>query len=421
MLTPTEQMALAHLDPDAMVATLVELIGLESTGGSIGEVAIQRVLADRLTDLDLVIDRWPLDLAALRTDPGYPGEEVDRAEAWGLVGASAGSGVPALVLQGHVDVVPPGDRTKWTSDPYEAVIRDGELVGRGSCDMLGGVVAILAAVAAVRAADVRLDQGFAVHFVIGEEDGGLGAFGTLVRGHRGAACIIPEPTNLELVTGNAGALTFRIEVPGLATHGSTAWAGFSAIDCYLPIHQALAALEARRNVEPEPLMTSYPVAYPLSVGRLQAGDWPSSVPDQLVAEGRLGLRITEDPAAARAELEETVRVVAAADPFLRDHPPVVSWPGGQFRGGQLPAGHPLRDLVLAAHRAVSGVETVDHGAPWGSDLRLYAGAGIPTVHYGPGDVSLAHGPDERVPIDHLLTTAQVLTLALLRTCTRSAP
>lgn len=421
VLTSTEQKSLAHLDPGAMVATLVELIGLQSTGGSPGEVAIQQVLADRLSDLDLAVDHWPLDLPALRTDPGYPGEEVDRSEAWGLVGASTGSGTPALILQGHVDVVPPGDRSAWTTDPFTAVVRDGELVGRGSCDMLGGVVAIVAAVSAVRDAGVRLEQGFAVHLVIGEEDGGLGAFATLARGHRGAACIIPEPTNLELVTGNAGALTFRIEVPGLATHGSTAWAGSSAIDSYLPIHHALAALSTRRNLEPEPLMTGFPVAYPLSVGKVQAGDWASSVPDRLVAEGRLGLRIAEDPVAARAELEDAVRAVAAADPFLRDHPPVVSWPGGQFRGGHLPPGHPLGDLVRDAHGAVRGDDLVEHGAPWGSDLRLYAGAGIPTVHYGPGDVSLAHGPDERVPIAQLLTTAQVLTLALLRSCTPSAP
>ena len=81
--------------------------------------------------------------------------------------------------------------------------------------------------------------------------------------------------------------------------------------------------------------------YPLSVGRLQAGDWASSVPDRLVAEGRYGLRVEEDPAVARAELEEAVAEAADEHPYLRDHPPVVTWPGGRFAGGHLPTGHPF--------------------------------------------------------------------------------
>ena len=136
---------------------------------------------------------------------------------------------PTLILQGHVDVVPPGDHSRWTGSPFAPAVRNGRVVGRGACDMKGGVAAILAAVEAV------IGQGgevapFAVHLVVGEEDGGLGAYATLARGHTGDACVIPEPTDLRLVTANAGSLTFRIEVPGQATHGSTRYEGHSAID-----------------------------------------------------------------------------------------------------------------------------------------------------------------------------------------------
>lgn len=119
---------------------------------------------------------WPLDLAALRADPAYPGEEVERTEAWGLVGTWAGPVAnvpqPALVLQGHVDVVPAGDLAAWRSTPFEPVLRDGELVGRGSNDMKGGVAAILAAVAAVRAGGAQLTRPYAVHLGIGEGTAG---------------------------------------------------------------------------------------------------------------------------------------------------------------------------------------------------------------------------------------------------------
>jgi acetylornithine deacetylase len=283
--------------------------------------------------------------------------------------------------------------------------------------MKAGVVANLAAVAAVHASGVRLGRGLALHLVVGEEDGGLGAFGTLQRGHTGNACIIAEPTSGTLVTAAAGALTFTLEVPGVATHASTPYAGHSAIDSYVLLHRALAELGEERNRAVETLMAEYPVPYPLVVGRVRAGDWSSSVPDRLVADGRLGLRIEEDPDVARRALEERVAAVAAADPFLRDHPPVVTWSGGQFAGGQLFPGSPLRDLVLQAHADVAGQERLrERGAPYGSDLRLYAGAGVPTLHYGPGDVRLAHGPDEAVDLDEVVRVTEALVLAVLRSC-----
>jgi acetylornithine deacetylase len=421
-LTRAEERALAAVDRSAVAAALTELLAVPSVGGTDAEADVQHLLAKRLTRLGLDVDLWAMDLPALTADPAFPGAEVTRTEAWGLVGTAAGADdgaddVPALVLQGHVDVVPSGDLAKWGTEPFEPTWRGDRVHGRGACDMKAGVVANLAAVAAVRAAGVPLRRGVALHLVVGEEDGGLGAFGTLERGHTGEACIITEPTSGTLVTAAAGALTFTLEVPGIATHASTPYAGHSAIDSYVLLHRALADLGEERNRAVETLMAEYPVPYPLVVGRVRAGDWSSSVPDLLVADGRLGLRIEEDPDAARRELEERVAAVAAADPFLRDHPPVVTWSGGQFRGGQLFPGHPLRELVLQAHADIAGDERLrERGAPYGSDLRLYAGAGIPTLHYGPGDVRLAHGPDEAVDLDEVVRVTEALVLAVLRSC-----
>ena len=290
--------------------------------------------------------------------------------------------------------------------------------GRGTVDMKGGVVAAIAAVRAVRAAGIRLSRPYALHLVMGEEDGGLGAFGTLTRGHRGAACIITEPTSGTLTTANAGALTFEIVVAGSATHASTSYAGVSAFDAYLPVHAALSDLQRRRNDRVDPLMREYPVAYPLSVGRVRCGDWASSVPDRLVAEGRLGVALDEDPDLARAALEEAVAAAAGSDPWLREHPPAVTWTGGQFASGRYTGDDGvLAGTVARAHADVTGGPPPrERGAPYGSDLRLYAAAGVPTLHYGPGDVRLAHGPNESVPVAELVTVAEALTLSLLRTC-----
>ena len=417
-ITPTEARALDAVDRDAVAPTLTELLAVPSVSGSDAESDVQHLLGKQLVSAGLDVDSWQLDLPGLAASAGFPGTEVERTEAWGLVGTAHGEGDrPALVLQGHVDVVPAGDRAQWRDDPFEPTWRGDTVHGRGACDMKAGVVANLAAHAAVVRSGVRLRRGLALQFVVGEEDGGLGAFGTLARGHAGDACIITEPTSGTVVTGAAGALTFTLELAGQATHASTPYAGHSALDSYVALHHALAQLSAERNRVVEPLMREYPVPYPIVVGRLQTGDWSSSVPDRLVAEGRFGLRITEDPDAARREFEERIAAVAARDPWLRDHPPVVTWSGGQFAGGHLPAGHGLRDLVTGVHADVAGGAPLrERGVPYGSDLRQYTGQGIPTLHYGPGDVRLAHGPDEAVDLDEVVTVTRALVLAILRSC-----
>lgn len=411
-----EAAALAAVDEAAIARTLLDLLAVPSVTGSAAESELQHVLARHLERLDLDVDLWPVDLNALRAHPGFPGSEAPRTEAWGLVGHTRQHGDgPSLILQGHVDVVPPGDLSRWEGDPFRPRVSGDTVHARGACDMKAGVVAILAALAALRTAGVRLGGRVSAHFVVSEEDGGLGAFATLERGHTGDACVITEPTGGALMTANAGALTFRIDVPGRATHGSTRYAGVSAIDAYLPLHRALARLESRRNTGADPLMSGYPVPYPLSVGTVRAGDWASSVPDLLVAEGRLGVRLDEDPALARAELEACVAEACADDPWLRTRPATVTWPGGRFASGRLPAGHPLAALVGDAHADVTGAaRPPERGAPYGSDLRLYAGAGIPTLQYGPGDVRLAHGPQEAVDIGEVVTVTRALVLTVLR-------
>ncbi len=415
-ISSTEAAALRAIDEPSIARHLAEFLAIPSVTGSPAESDLQHLLAARLDRLGLDVDLWSMDLPALRRHPGYPGAEAPRQEAWGLVATTpSGGDGPTVILQAHVDVVPPGERKQWGSDPFTPRIDGDDIHGRGACDMKAGLVANLAALAAIRAAGIRLPGRIAAHLVVSEEDGGLGAFGTLQRGHTGDACIITEPTGGTLVTANAGALTFRIEVPGRATHAGTRYAGVSAIDAYLPLHAALARLETHRNAGPDPLMADYRIPYPLAVGIVRAGDWASTVPDLLVAEGRLGVRLGEDPAAARADLEDCVAETAAADPWLRDHPPVVTWPGGQFASGRLAAGHPLHDLISDAHRDITAEPRLpNRGAPFGSDLRLYAAAGVPTLQYGPGDVRLAHSPFEKVSLTETVQVTRTLVLAVLR-------
>jgi acetylornithine deacetylase len=402
----------------ATEARLAALVAVPSVSGTDPEHEIQALLAADLAAAGLETDHWRLPLDELLAAPDFPGVEVHRDEAWGLVGRLPGTGDGAtLMLNGHVDVVPVGDPAAWTTpDPFSGRVVDGELHGRGSCDMKAGLVAALAAVTALRRAGVPLRGDLLLACVPGEEDGGLGTFATLRRGWTADACVVPEPTGLDLVIASAGALTFRLTVPGRATHASRRTEGVSAVEKLVPLLAALARLEQDRNREVDPLMARWPLAYPLSIGRVQAGDWASSVPDLLVAEGRLGVALDEPVEDARAALEQAVADASAADPWLRDHPVGVQWWGGQFASGRLPADSDLADRMSAAHAAVAGGTPGRWGAPYGSDLRLLAGGGIPTLHYGPGDAVLAHAPDERVPLADVHTAARALALLALDVC-----
>ena len=415
--TDLESFVLDHFDESALVEDLAELVRIPSVAGTEAEVEVQDRCAETLREDGAVVDRWEIDLAELQEDAWFPGSEAQRDRAVGLVGVTDDDGVPALVLQGHLDVVPPGDPDTWAgADPFSAEIRDGALHGRGSCDMKAGVAANLAVVRTLRAAGVQLERPLAVHCVVGEEDGGLGAFATLRRGHRGDAAVITEPTNGRIVTATAGALTFRIEVGGRSAHGSMRREGLSAFEAFLPIYDALRKLEAERNCDPDPLFGS-DLPYALSVGVVQAGDWASNVPDKLVAEGRLGVQLDEDPRQARLALEDAVAEVAMTDRWLHENRPVVTWPGGQFASGRTDVDHPLVAEVISAVKDTGGPAPVLGAEVYGSDLRLYAGiGGIPTLHYGPGDVRVAHGPHEHVNLEELAQVTRALVVLALRRC-----
>ncbi|MGH3506151.1 MAG: ArgE/DapE family deacylase [Nocardioidaceae bacterium] len=421
-LSEVEARVLAAVDADAMLAELADFVAIPSVVGTPEEAEAQRWCASRLKARGLTVDGWETPIDALRDEPDFPGMEVQRSSVVGCVGVlGATDELPALALYGHTDVVPAGDLTAWTTDgPFRMRVEVGAAWGRGTCDMKGGIIAALAAIDAVRRSGVELVHPLAVHCVSAEEDGGLGAYDTLRRGHRAAACISAEPTSGHLVPANAGALTFRLEVPGLATHGSTRTRGVSAIEKFERVHAALRELEAVRNAQAPPLFAHLDLAWPLSVGIVSSGDWASTVPDLLVAEGRYGVRVDETVAEAIADFERHVNQVCAVDPWLRDNPVRVSWPGGLFAPGALPDGHPLLGRLRAAVRDVTGESPDALGGPYGSDLRHYVAADVPTVQYGPGEARFAHAADEHVLLADLSRCARVYALMILRHCARGA-
>jgi acetylornithine deacetylase len=405
------------VDADRIERDLRSLIRIPSITGS--EAAVQDEIERLFIDAGLQTERLEPDPAALaRDDPDWPGAEMARVDLPIVVGRLGRGGGRRVLLVGHVDVVPPGDLGTWTVDPWGAEVRDGRVYGRGACDMKGGVAAILGAVRALVGAGLadQLEGEILVASVPSEEDGGQGMLAAIRAGVTGDLAIITEPTGLEIVVAHAGAITFRLVVPGRAAHASVRREGISALDNLGLLVRALEADEERRNAsETDPLMTALGLPYPTIVGKVEGGEWASTVMDRIVAEGRYGVRLGQTWRDAEVDLRRCLAEACEADPFLRDHPATVEITGGRFSSAQIASDHPLPVSLADAAEATLGRRPSLIGEPYGADMRLLINEGVtPTVMFGPGDVRVAHSADEHVPLAEVVDCARTLAAWLVR-------
>ncbi len=156
---------------------------------------------------------------------------------------------------------------------------------------------------------------------------------------------------------------------------------------------------------------------PVNVGVVRVGVWASTVPETLVAEGRIGLIPGEEVEPFRRLVTARIAAVAARDPWLREHPPRLEWFGGQFAPAEVAADAPICRAVIAAHEAVTGRAPAVEGVPYGADMRLFIRlGGTPCVMYGAGDVNHAHRADEHISITDLLTATKTVACLLADWC-----
>ncbi|MEN9936609.1 MAG: hypothetical protein RLZZ387_3188 [Chloroflexota bacterium] len=417
-MNATERRVLDALDMDGLVAFLCELVAVRSLDGTPEESAAQELVAAQLRRGGMDVDTWEIDFTTLQRHRAFSAE-VERPRGLGVVGTlGEDRGGRSLIFNGHVDVVPAGDLSLWTYDPWRGTVANGNVYGRGALDMKGGLTCGIFAAKAIRDAGVRLRGRLMVMPVIGEEDGGCGTLAAVARGYRADGAVVVEPTEMKVSPAQAGAMNFRVTVPGASAHGCVREEGVSAIEKFVPVHAALLSLERERNARArDPLYARYALPYALSIGTLRSGEWASSVPESLVFEGRYGVAYGEDMGAARVELEQAVARAVEADPWLRSNPPVVEWWGGQFAPARTAVEHPVVRTVADAFADVTGAAAVYEGMTYGADMRLLANEGqTPTVLFGPGDVRNSHRPDEFVPLADLEAVARSLALTALRFC-----
>jgi acetylornithine deacetylase len=397
------------------VAFTQELVRFRSLRGE--EHAIQDFVFRALRDRGFTMERFAMDREAIARHPGGAAFSDEHSEAPIVVGihrprAEKGR---SLILQAHVDVVPEGPHDMWTHPPFEPVISGDWLYGRGGADMKAGHAANLFALDALKRVGLQPAATVYVQSVVEEESTGNGALMTHLRGYKADAALIPEPEEEMLVRANTGVIWFQVEVRGMPVHVREMGAGANAIDAAYRVIGELRKLEAEWNAEkagrPHFENEEHPIN--LNIGKIQGGDWASSVPGWCRLDCRIAIYpgVSADDA-ARA-ISERVAGLARSDRFLANNPPRVTFNGFYSEGYVLDPGSDAEALLAEAHRAATGKELESFMTAGYLDARVYALYDrIPALCYGPISQNI-HGFDERVSLASVkrITAAMALFIA----------
>jgi acetylornithine deacetylase len=415
-----------------IVALTCELIGFDTTSRSAPEMparqeaALQAVLAERLRGAGAEVDVWepsPRDVA----DHPLSGERTFRFDGRPQLAARlpGSGGGRSLLLNGHIDVVPAALEDGWTADPFSAQVREDRIVGRGACDMKGGIAAM------VIAAETLAERGGLAGDLLlctntEEESGGTGALACVRHGVRADFTIVTEPTGLEVWPACRGSVYAAIEIAGRAGHTEQEhphWGEGGAVNAIEKARHLLAGVDRLRADWRSRAALRHPLLAPpdiVPVRLVSDAGWDVTIPGR--AELTLAVLLLPAQADAdgwtsdvREEVESHLRRWCDTDSWLAEHPPRFDW-YVETNPSETPVQTDSVQALLGANRALGLPVTLGGLGSWYDGATFALETGSPSLMYGPRHIDWAHTVDEYVPIDDLVSCAQALAVAASRLC-----
>ncbi len=403
---------------DEAVALLCELVAQPSLLGD--EAGAQRVMRREFEASGLRVHEFAIDEDKIRNHPGYSPSILPYEGRHNVVGIHQPVGPVrgrSLILNGHIDVVPVGTAAMWTSPPFEPRIDGDKLYGRGAADMKAGIVAYTLALRALQRQGYEPAAPLYLQSVVEEECTGNGALACLVEGYTADAAIIPEPGE-GVMTAQMGVMWMTIDVYGVPVHAAYAHTGVTAIGFANHLVEALRELEREWN---QPALRhacfaghEHPINF--NLGRIEGGEWTSSVPTHCRIDMRLGFYPGRTPAEVREQVEAHLAAAYAAHPLHRSLRYEISYQGFQAQGLVVDTQQPVIQQLMQCHHDIAGSAAHTFASTATTDVRFFHLYGnIPSTCYGPHGADI-HGIDEWVSISSLQRVTAVLALFIARWC-----
>src|SRR5215212_9810756 len=371
-------------------------------------------------DEGLALDRFLMDRAAIERHPGGSKYSDEHSEAPIVVGIHRPRQETgrSLILQAHVDVVPAGPDSLWSRPPFEPAIEGDWMFGRGAADMKAGHAANLFALKALRRIGLQPAATVYLQSVVEEESTGNGALMTHLRGYRADAVLIPEPEDEKLVRANTGVLWFEVHIQGHPVHVREMQSGGNAIDAAYRVIAALRQLEENWNARKQGREYFEQEDHPinLNIGRIEGGDWASSVPAWCKLSCRIAIFPGMDANEAAREIEKAVADFARGDTLLANNPPRVVFNGFFAEGYVLAPGSQAEAVLAGSHREVTGKPLESFVTAGYLDTRVYSLYDrIPALCYGPISRNI-HGADECVSLSSVQRITATMALFIADWC-----
>tara|TARA_B100000809_G_scaffold158791_1_gene156125 strand:- start:3807 stop:5123 length:1317 start_codon:yes stop_codon:yes gene_type:complete len=403
---------------DAQLDFTRQLMAYPSLRGQ--EHHAQQFLYQALSGRGYEMDQWAIDLAEICEHPGFSPVKVDYENAVNVVAThhpthSIGR---SLILNGHIDVVPTGPEAMWTKPPFEPTVNGDWLYGRGGADMKAGLVANLFALDALRTIGMQPAARVCLQSVTEEECTGNGALSCLVRGYRADAVLIPEPEENMLVRANVGVIWFRLHVRGKPIHVREAGAGANAIEATFDLFHALKQLEKEWNTQRKHHRYFEQLDHPINfnLGKIEGGDWASSVPSWCTADLRVAIYPGVDPREAAKEIEDCIARASRDHAFLAQHPPEIEYNGFFAQGYVLEEGSDAEAVLHRAHASSFGLDLMSFVTAGYLDARVFVlYDDCPCLVYGPVSKDI-HAFDECVSLSSLQQVTGTIALFVAEWC-----
>lgn len=411
-------LATVEASRDELVSLASSLVRFPSLMGE--EAAAQDYIEGLFRGMGLKVDRFAVRDEELRHLPGYSPAVGRWQRHDNVIGVHQPSETRgrSLILNGHIDVVPVGAEALWSAPPFEPVVKDGRLYGRGSGDMKAGIAAYIVAFEAIRRLGLQPAAPVYLQSVVEEECTGNGALACLHHGYRADAAVIPEPFNETILSAQVGVMWLQVEVVGKPAHVLNAAQGINAIEAACALWENLKSLpdEWNRKESRHSAFSHLDSPIKFNLGRIEGGEWASSVPTRCVMHLRCGFYPGVAAADARAAIEARIAETARRDPRLAGIRHLVHYAGFQAEGCVIDVAHPLMTTLADSHETVAGRRPRWFASAATTDARTFNLYGeIPATCYGP-EASSIHGIDEWVSIDSMQRVAAVLALFIARWC-----